>query len=125
MPQVDMSDLPSLMAFLNTKKAITISEVMVPPSWLVPRQCLEGITGCKRVEVLAKPLLIAVDLSILDGYHRWVRHKEVADYRLQQGAAEPYLIRCYQINREFEEAKKAIFDYPKTYHEAAFASERY
>lgn len=104
MPQVDWVDMPGLFAFLNSKH-ILVAERKLPPTWLTIRQCLDEVRACRNTLILTKPLLIATDLSVLDGDHRLVAHLEL-------GTPE---VECFQIGCSFAEASKAILQYPKAY----------
>lgn len=104
MPQVDFADYPGLFAHLNAR-SIMVRDRSLPPSFLRMRQCIGETRPCRRIELLAKPLLIAMDMSILDGDHRYLRH-------LEEKTPE---IRCYEIGLGFEEAMRAILTYPAAY----------
>ena len=109
MPQIDMADLPGLLAYLNTKKIILISDVNYPPTWLVPKQCLNQTRPATNPKLATKPLLISRDLYIIDGHHRWMMHME------QYKADASWRVRCFQLDREFDECCAAIASYPGAY----------
>jgi hypothetical protein len=72
MPQIDESAYPALLAFLHGRGIASASRMFGPRELvfhqrIIPRK-VHGVA--RHPELLAKPILVAADLAILDGNHR-------------------------------------------------------
>lgn len=105
MPQVDAADLPSLMAYLHTK-GYTPTERTLPVNWLRPMQCLDPLRENHDPDLRKRPILISLDLAIIDGNHRW------GLWMLEDATAD---CNCIQLPCSFEEARKVVMAFPKAY----------
>jgi hypothetical protein len=104
MPQVDETDIPGLLDFL-VGQGIGILKKTILPGEISPHQRVEISRAINMpLEELAKPILGSMEPFILDGHHRWYEHR-------LQGTK----ISLIQIELEFEQAIRALFQFPKTY----------
>jgi hypothetical protein len=104
MPQVDEADQADLIAFIR-ERGIEVTEETVPPEDLHFHQRVD----MKKVhamaqDVLDKPLLVSLDMYVLDGNHRAAGHKQVGTPA-----------NCIVIGAKFEDAMAVIYAFPKTY----------
>lgn len=104
MPQVDQADYPDLLAFLCGKGCAPVL-TLIPLSQLTIRQCMSETRPATNPLLLKKPLLIAKDLSVLDGNHRL----------LQRKAAGIPDAECEQLPLDFQAAYDLILSFPKAY----------
>lgn len=105
MPQIDWADYPELFAFLNDN-GVTVSYKHIPAKSLQPVQCRDEIRPTRNPAQYHKPLLISLDLDILNGNHRW------AGFCLD-GADT--LVPCFQLNAGYDESNNLLQAFPKSY----------
>lgn len=104
MPQVDECDLTALIEFVTFRGCET-KEGKTDPDELHFHQRVD-FDKCKKMkkETLKKPVLISLDMFVLDGNHRTMEHKLL-------GTEVPYIMLC----KPFEEAIGLLMAFPGTY----------
>lgn len=111
MPQVDAADLADLIVYLTDKCGVGVSLRSLRTDWLKIQQCdtifdPARLNSPTRVaKLLKKPILVSLDLYVVDGNHRLLMHKF-------HGTPE---VTCYQIATDFDHACKLVATFPKAY----------
>lgn len=111
MPQVDNADLAELIVYLTDKCGVGVSLRSLPTGWLKIQQCdtvfdPDRLRSPARVAMLLqKPLLVSLDLTVVDGNHRLLLHRF-------HGTPE---VPCYQIGCSFEKSREYIAAFPRAY----------
>jgi hypothetical protein len=106
MPQVKLEAYPSLFAFLNMR-GVTVSEHILPVYMLRTKQCKDHLRPTRRLELVrTKPMLVSLDMYVLDGNHRWARFMQ--DDPKQH-------VKFFRTSCSFKEACGHLFAFPETY----------
>lgn len=105
MPQVDLADYAELFAFLNDR-GVLISFQHFPAKLFKLAQCVNELRASRNPAQYRKPLLVALDMTILDGNHRWAGY--FSD-------SPDVLVPCFRLNVGFQEAFDHVQAFGKTY----------
>lgn len=105
MPQIDERDLGELIHWLD-ERGVPALPGTISPKLLHGHQAVDMTKAIAMPdEVLEKRVLIATDLYILDGNHRWAGHYQRHDPEMP----------IITIEQPFDEAVELLFNFPKTY----------
>lgn len=108
MPQVEEIYYPDLFVWLGDQ-GVTFAAGHCDPAICKVHQIIDFKKAlAMHADVLLKPVLLSRDTCVLDGDHRWYRHKH-------DNTPMPYI----QIDLEFAEAIKRLKLYPKVYEAAS------
>lgn len=104
MPQVDESDYPALVNFLQAHSC-PVSRIVIEPQSCRFHQSVDDFDPSRIFRMpLDKPILLARDRFILDGNHR-------VKANLYLGRP---LIHAIELNRDFEASIALLFAFPRT-----------
>lgn len=104
MPQIDEADLPELLVFLGSRGVGLAAGIISPWTFTSHQAINRDKVEAMPLTLLHKPILTSGDWGILDGNHRWAKHRAV-------GSDVPYL----QVLTSFDDALTHLYSFPKTY----------
>jgi hypothetical protein len=104
MPQIDEKFYADLLVFLGSR-GISFTAGFIEPDKVFSHQIVDvNRAVVMSKECLAKPVLLSKDRCILDGNHRWYKHKT-------DGSSVPFI----GIETDFFDALNHLFAYPNCY----------
>jgi len=104
MPQIDEKDYVVFFGFLKERNVQMEIKTFHPKELHAHQRVNWSKVHAMDQTVMDKPILVSKDGYVLDGNHRWWAH-----------VLQKTDLKAYQIDLEFEEAIKLLFDFPKTY----------
>jgi hypothetical protein len=108
MPQIEDSDIPTLLAYLGTLN-IKFTAGVINPLMVRAHQAIDVDKAMAIPQKWLKtPVLVSQEPIIIDGDHRWYRH-------CIDKTQMPYI----QIEAEWHTCLKYIFAFPQTYEDKA------